>query len=354
MTNSFYHVVQVEPYRREPLEIICPRSYLSDRAVPLIEVATVPARSFDGGKIEFVEKRTSGEFCRAPLSLKGMLRALREQGERCIGPDTFVDLRSFGTENWSHALNQALPCAIFLNECLRKEGEPTPKYLISPNTSVKFHKILSWFNINFSVSNRIIEANQFTIDFDDLNLVLKMAPEFLKGTQDIVEQIVASSNLGMGGRIFLNRRGSQRSLINGKEITDLLAAKGFVEVFMEDHSPEDQIAMIVKATDIVAIHGAALAPLIFRRQRDADLRLIEIASPGHVVPFYRDMVQGLPVHYRMVRGVPDEKMARDAFRNVNSPSMKFTIKHSLRPFLVDPESLKVALEPSPLATPQVQ
>ena len=144
-------------------------------------------------------------------------------------------------------------------------------------------------------------------------------------------------------KIFLNRKPPLRSLINNEEVKRFLTEIGYQELFMEDYGAAEQIAIILQASSIVAIHGAALAPLLFREVRHGPFDVIELAPPGHVVPFFREMVASLSCKYRMVRGVPDAAMVGDAYSNVEMPSMLFTSKHSLRPFKTDLLSLSFAL-----------
>ena len=65
-------------------------------------------------------------------------------------------------------------------------------------------------------------------------------------------------------KLFVGRRlGSQRNLINQKEMASALEKKGFAFILMEDFSLADQIDMFRNAEVIVAVHGAALANLAF-------------------------------------------------------------------------------------------
>lgn len=340
---EFEILIEEPRYVREPVWMIGPRSYFADRAVPLVEISATPARSFDGESLRIDgtnEFRSTQSF----LSRREqILRLFRSRKIQKVEEDTYyVDLRIFGLENWSHFLNKALPLSIFVKNYVSKLGGKT-SFVINEKVMRPIIDLLDIFSINYISTNYIVEAPLINVKFSNESVLDRRAREFLAPISRNVDLFDIRSPLNKYNKIFLNRKFPSRSLINNEQVKTFLAKIGYQELFMEEYAADEQIAIILQASDIVAIHGAALAPLIFREAQHGPFSFIEIAPPGHVVPFFREMVTSLSCKYRMVRGVPDAAMVGDAYSNVEKPSMLFTTKHSLRPFKIDILSLSFAL-----------
>ena len=73
-------------------------------------------------------------------------------------------------------------------------------------------------------------------------------------------------------KIFINRKDgtinrkngtSLRYIINNNQVEDFLKKKGFKSLTMSDYSFVDQVALFNNAKEIIGLHGAAFANLIF-------------------------------------------------------------------------------------------
>jgi hypothetical protein len=94
---------------------------------------------------------------------------------------------------------------------------------------------------------------------------------------------------GGNKRVFLSRlRGSRRTIANLEDVEELCRHWGFEIVEAENMSLADQISLFSQVRYLVAIHGAGLANIMFRR--GAKLSLVEIfptttyLARGHVYP----------------------------------------------------------------------
>jgi hypothetical protein len=88
-------------------------------------------------------------------------------------------------------------------------------------------------------------------------------------------------------------------------VFSFLKSLGYVRLYPEEIPVEDQIRIITQATDIVAIHGAALGPLILRSANPATkpVRLVELFGAGFIVSVFRELVHELSGAWIGVRGV---------------------------------------------------
>lgn len=330
-------------YTRLPLWMIGPRSYFADRAAPIVEVIAIPARAFGKESLRLEARRerrvTRNYFRRREKILHPYRTSLQEEGSS----DRYhVDLRVFGLGNWSHFLNKAIPISVLIRDHLSKLNQPEPIFILNDAALSAATQLLEYLGLEYICTNRMVRAPLIRVDFSNISIIDEMSRDLVSSISYDIDRFIKSVPITRGEKVFLNRRPPNRSIINNGEISRILRAAGYDEFFMEDHSAAEQIAIVLRASKIVAIHGAALAPLLFRNKKHGLLQLFEIAPPGHVSPFFRNMITDLPCTYRMIRGVPDSAMASDAFSDVERPSMQFTRKHSLRQFRLDPASLEFA------------
>jgi Glycosyltransferase 61 len=101
-------------------------------------------------------------------------------------------------------------------------------------------------------------------------------------------------------RIFIPRRGN-RGLINNDEVVDFLEQRGFTTYYFEDLTPSQEWSIARNAKVIVAVHGAACSNFIFNRP-NSGLRLVEIFSPGFMLPGYRHVAPLMQGKWCGVRG----------------------------------------------------
>lgn len=104
-------------------------------------------------------------------------------------------------------------------------------------------------------------------------------------------------------RIFISRKGA-RSLINEKEIEELLEKYGFKKYYFEDIPLPEQWSLCKNAKVVVGIHGAALSCLEFN---DNPVKLIELYHPGYIVTCYRKLTAALRGSWSAVIGEIDNE-----------------------------------------------
>ncbi len=149
-------------------------------------------------------------------------------------------------------------------------------------------------------------------------------------------------------KIYISRRDS-RTVENETEIVRLLEARGFRKYLFEtgELSLIEQWRLVAGASQIVAIHGAGLTPLIFNRRGLArapgdlgGLRIIEIHGAGYFVDFNRRLAALANAHWCGVRGRITPEVVRDLDERGGG-----RIQQSAS-FRIDPEALALALEHS--------
>jgi capsular polysaccharide biosynthesis protein len=138
-------------------------------------------------------------------------------------------------------------------------------------------------------------------------------------------------------RVFLARR-SRRAIANEAEIEAFLGGRGYVKVYPEDLDVAGQFRLFREAESMVAIHGAALAPLLYQSRLPRLGELVEILPAGHMSDNFRVIAQQIGLPWVGVRGRIKPGYVRAAY----DFDRRFGA-FSVDAFEVDPVSLDRAL-----------
>jgi hypothetical protein len=121
-----------------------------------------------------------------------------------------------------------------------------------------------------------------------------------------------SARLGEGRRphrrIYVQRRGSLRDIVNGDEVEAFAVMQGFSLVRLEHMSVAAQISLFQEAEFVMGTHGAGFSNLLFCA---AGTRVIEFSPDVEFRPFYWLIGEKLGLHY----GVLPCAMTQRAFNS---------------------------------------
>ena len=252
--------------------IVGGRSYLTDRAVPLNEILFIPPRRFPKERSSLVFKgdvSTSVGHGGRRARLLGRLRAPIDLPR----DDPYMDLRTFGVSNWSHALNNAIPAAIKARDQVHEAGGRNLSLVLpspSPGRVIEFLRELGFpiLTTNDRVRGSFVEFTPISGE-----LIHGSSREWLSPHMSMIRSIAGRQSPDLPRRFFLDRR-KGRHLLNGDAVRQELLRRGFVTVYPEDLSLQDQLSLFMGAEDIVAIHGAGLAPILYRTPEDGPFRFV--------------------------------------------------------------------------------
>ena len=142
----------------------------------------------------------------------------------------------------------------------------------------------------------------------------------------------------MPRRVFLTRRDSRR-LTNEAEIAGHLATLGFETLHAEDLTPLDQLRLLARAEMVVAIHGAAVAPLLYRPPEAPPARIIELFPVGHITLVWRLVATQVGCRWVGVRGKLRPHHITGGLYDLETPFLRY----STEDFEVDPASIDRAI-----------
>jgi capsular polysaccharide biosynthesis protein len=325
---------EVAPWVLPPSWMVGARSMMIDRAVPRLEYIWLPAVTQLGGSIRIVRHRSGT----APERKSGWRvtahRMMRKDAG--VGPvaGPIVDLRLNFPENWAHAQIFHLPLAQMVREWIGA----TPTVLLTFATPGYVKALFRHFGFPVVATERAVRGDvviPYVASGDILRPVRRSLAAGLIADLD-ARRAAGDLPVGLPEKIFVVRAKTRR-IENEAEVEAYLAADGFVKVYPERMSVPEQVELFNAAREVVAIHGAALAPLLFRSPSAPPVRLVEILSPGHVANSYRLMIDQVGGEYVAVRGRIKPGYVEPAYK-LGSLFRQF----SLDDFTVDLESLKAA------------
>ena len=321
--------------------MIAPTSFLVDRIIPRPEYVFLQTTATGGGEFRVRTGEFTFELPRGP-KYKALATFRRET--RLQDGDPVIDLRSGSPENWAHFLNIHLAVLACISRMLDRPYTAF-RILLPQKTPGYIKALIDLTSLRCLYSDDVVHAFGVQFDFESWDCVRGERCHLLNDPQ--LSPVAAAIRSGVIGqmdtpkKLFVSRRNT-RHLINEDEIENLLSSKGFTKVYMEDLDVSAQIRFALNAEEIIAVHGAALAPIIYRNGDARPLRLIEIFPVGHITNVYRAIMSGIGGSWMGVRGYIEKPNLAEIY-HLDQPYTK----HSLQNFRVDPQSIERAFEGAP-------
>jgi len=321
--------------------LFAPKSYLMDRVVPDIEQILLPAATTESGviTIDWPNSETTrpsgsaGKKERIWSELSNRFRPVRLSG------DLVVDLRVRWPHNWAHVLNNHLPLALYLRDLTRKNVREM-SVLFDRNAPDYVVDLFMIFGFKVNTYSGRVTTTFLNFDAEPWICIRSIAYKWVQNYFHVtgIRDEIFRDTEELPSKIFINRK-KTRTLQNQRDVIRYLSSRGFVVIYPEDLSPQRQLKLFADAEQVVAIHGANMAPLLFRDIENPGLRVVELLSPGHMTNYYRIMSEQVGAAWAGVRGRIEPKHLKYAYRQ----NQRFS-KYSLSPFYVDIESLEAAMD----------
>lgn len=325
-------IEQALPGRRIPAGwLVTARSHFIDRYRAECEIVALPARSAEGGPLR-VE---SGAIVARPPEKRFRLPPRRVAAP----PDRWiVDLRRHTPSNWSHFLDNHLP--LFF-ELARLTGRPVERALALLPTDIPAYirDAAAVFGLETWTTDDIVSGDGVAVgDWSFIRGARSIWAASAEPQRRLARALAAAAPASLPRRIFLSRRDS-RLAGNADEIEARLAARGFETVFPETLPVIEQFRLFRGAEEIVAIHGAGIAPLIYCRPGEGPRRLLEILPAGLMSDAFREMAGHAGCAWVGVRGRIKPEYVAPAY-DLDTPMRQF----SFDDFVIDPASVDLAFD----------
>jgi len=314
------------------------KTRLIDRDVSGVEEIILPKVSTIPGKLllNLPETKTAlPAYSDNRLSWKTIKTKYIIKQSLDIANSIIIDLRRNSPTNWAHAFLNQLPLALHCRQMIKNHTNDKVTFILPADISPKVARFYQHIGIDIICTNQSIHGKICSIELNPWIAIRGERVDIINTCLPPKHEISAvTPEACISNRIFLSRKDT-RCLKNEKEIIQQLEAKGFQTLYLEEHSLEQQIATICFAKDIIAVHGAALGPLILRSHfNSTPYRLTELFSPAHITNCYRVIASQTGGQWAGVRGRLWPGLLK---KNAN-------FKNNLENFEVCPESLEHALK----------
>lgn len=326
-------------YEVSPGWLITPRSYLLDRFTPSCEQIFLPTRRVKGGKVEFRAGNIEARIMRTRKLRRLKQRILPEQRREEDG--VLIDLRRSAPGNWSHFLADHLPLTFFLVDNL-KISPSQLKILLPKKIPAHIRQAAEIFGLCSVCTNDIVVGEGISYDVSQANGMRSVRHEWVqkRWVQERLARAMERNSPGqdLPKRVFISRRDTRR-LRNEDEVADHLSRLGFRKIYIEDLPVIDQFRVFNEAECIVAIHGAGLAPLLYRTERTHSLSIIELFPVGHITFVWRVVAHQVKCGWIGVRGHIEVQHVKHMYDLKRS-----FLKFSWEDFTIDVASIDLALD----------
>lgn len=269
---------------------------LLDRAVPKLQEFWMPlARTVAGEFSLEVESGTSRPQAQGRVAaLKSLATRLTNRGAatndvvEALDDTLIIDLRRRAPQNWAHATTNHLPLSLLIQSEL---GRPKSAFTVvfPAQISKRIVEVYELVGFNAVTTDNPVRGTlcQYTLEpwigsRGERHAIAKAGLADTELFARVAEATIPAE------RLYVSRK-DQRKLGNEAEVARYLEGRGYTRVYPEDFSAVEQLAMMTKATDFVAVHGAGLGPLLLRNALGgtAPYKLTEIFSPAHITDVYR-------------------------------------------------------------------
>lgn len=320
--------------------LFAPSTYLVDSFEPFVEEIYLPFVSTkEGGmKIHYSDYDVCTQRGQSFLKrIKAKFITKRE-----IADNVLLDLRAHSPSNLAHAITIHLPIALYVNKFLGDIKQSKPLLIFPKKLPEHIQQIFTEVGFKFLLTDGQVAGKVCSYTLDSLICLRGALPELIK--QSLMNSIFADKlirqNTQQPRKIFISRRETRR-LRNEEEIETFLIKRGYEKVYLEDYSVIAQLSMVSLADSIVAIHGAALGPLVFRTLfNKSEPKLVELFTPAHMSNVYRIVMHQIGGKWVGVRGKVWPKLIEQAYEC--SPDK--VRQYSLLDFEICIESLEQAME----------
>jgi hypothetical protein len=337
MSKSFSNeILEIPPYHYAGTWLIGATTHAVDRFIADVERIFLPEQDHVGGTINFSLSGSPVQIGPTDPGSRKLRMKYRIRSPRSIdlGDKIFFDVRANSYFNWSHQVNFFLSLAL----AARSRVEAPITIILPGRMPRAAFDLYRQFGFEVVSTDGAINGRNFGWSVSHIEVVPSGRRQLIGGFMSRHQDDAAVfPSFDLPAKVFLSRRGT-RSLTNEAEIDDVLSARGFSKVYAEDLGVPEQFALLRQADEVVAIHGAGLAPLQYRSLSRRPIRLIELAPAGIVTRWFGIMCEQVGGKYIAVRGRLKPEYVEGLY--ASEPFEKYCDDN----FHVDPKSLEVAFD----------
>jgi len=324
----------------DPAWMVGARTRLVDSWSPMPEMIRMPGLKIGAGSV-LVRMGEGVTHLGLPTSRLALVKWYAKGRHRAPAIEADVpvlDLRFDGAQNIAHAFCKTGLMALAAKRALREStGDDALMCVVPGNAKGYVVRALEVMGLTPVPTFGPVRGKIVEVEGRGHNVFVHLRSQLLPPSLgELIEDGPATPE-----RLFISRRDVRR-IENEAQIRSLLERRGFTLIYAEDLPVAEQVRYLANATDVVAIHGAALGALACRAALPGrrPLRLLELFGSGYIVTLYREMASDLGDFWMAVRGRVTPEAVRDTDRAGVARA------HEKSDFAIDEETFCVALEAS--------
>ncbi len=319
--------------------LVTARSHFIDRFNGECEIILLPPRLAPGGRLDYARETLT--TAAHSTGRRDLLRLRKPRPAEVLSDTVFFDFRLKNPHNWAHFLNNHLPiCFALLDKTGLTMSDVT--LVLPENTPGYILKVADLFGLATLATNGPVSGDAITFNSDPWTGIRPVRDTWAElpfvqyRLNDLGVHSASPSDLPR--KVFLSRQDT-RMLENEATVEAHLAKQGYVKVYPETLSALDQLRLFEHAENMVAIHGAGLAPLLYLSENAQLKTLVELFPCGHMTDVYRNMAHQKGCKWIGVRGKIKPEHVVPAY-DLEAPFLKY----SLQSFEVDLASVDLAFD----------
>jgi len=309
--------------------LFAPATYLVDSFTPFVEEIYLPVVATEPGSIKFTFY-ANGVANPPVKKYFSKIKSLYYQKDKLLTQqhdNVYLDLRAYSPGNLSHSIMIHLPLALTARAYLLSIKEQAPTLIFPTNLPAYVHKLFVEIGFELLITDQKVVGKLCEYEVSSVVSIRSILPDIIKDLllgSDFSKELLRRSE-ALPKKVFISRKDTRR-LTNEAEVEEVLKQHGYQKIYMEDYDILDQVAMVSLADNIVAIHGAALGPLVFRSLFDIKpLKFVEIFTPAHMANVYRVLTYQLGGEWIGVRGKLWPKLVEQAYECESSIVRQYSL-----------------------------
>ena len=162
-----------------------------------------------------------------------------------------------------------------------------------------------FINQNIRIESQNIKTTELNINYS----LMREMIQWFKSNNPLVKKHEAFGN----NKIYISRsKARHMKVINEFELESILEPQGFIKVFLEDYSFDEQVQLLNSASIVISSHGSGLANVLFMQP---EAYIINLASNDHHDYFCLPLAGAANVKYCHIN-CTGENLENPAYNNI--------------------------------------
>jgi len=258
--------------------------------------------------------------------LKSFLKfkKLSYKGNKCI---IIFDNYS-GPSGFAHWICDGLTRLVEINAALIDYTVIVPYYFKTENIYLESMQLFNVSAIHYLPKNSLtyFQELHFPTSIGDTG---NFHPENVKKLRHLVKTKIDLTKLSIRNLYISRAKAKKRFVTNEQEVLNILWKYNFEIIYLEDYSFHEQIKLVNSAANIISIHGAALATLLFATEGSSVMELRSNSDSNNNMYYLLANVCKLNYYYLNCESTENSKTANNFDLQVPVSELEKTLQQMI-------------------------